>query len=95
MLWRKPPRNIAKVGVEGSNPFARSSLAPTNFSPPNYGLAERPRARRFCALGLGFANRNDTRILSLNGGLSPGLGGLPDLVYKLLCQRYQPINLIA
>jgi len=24
MLWRKPPRDIAKVGVEGSNPFARS-----------------------------------------------------------------------
>jgi len=26
MLWRKPPRDIAKVGVEGSNPFARSSF---------------------------------------------------------------------
>jgi hypothetical protein len=25
MLWRKPPRDIAKVGVEGSNPFARSN----------------------------------------------------------------------
>ena len=26
MLWRKPPRDIAKVGVEGSNPFARSKF---------------------------------------------------------------------
>jgi hypothetical protein len=25
MLWRKPPADIAKVGVEGSNPFARSN----------------------------------------------------------------------
>jgi hypothetical protein len=25
MLWRKSPRDIAKVGVEGSNPFARSN----------------------------------------------------------------------
>jgi hypothetical protein len=24
MLWRKPPKDIAKVGVERSNPFARS-----------------------------------------------------------------------
>ena len=27
MLWRKTPRDIAKVGVEGSNPFARSRLS--------------------------------------------------------------------
>jgi hypothetical protein len=26
MLWRKPPADIAKVGVEGSNPFARSRI---------------------------------------------------------------------
>ena len=26
MLWRKPPADIAKVGVEGSNPFARSKF---------------------------------------------------------------------
>jgi hypothetical protein len=26
MLWRKPPWDIAKVGVEGSNPFARFKL---------------------------------------------------------------------
>src|ERR1700739_1347450 len=26
MLWRKPPKDVAKVGVEGSNPFARSRL---------------------------------------------------------------------
>jgi hypothetical protein len=26
MLWRKPPERIAKVGVEGSNPFARSKF---------------------------------------------------------------------
>ena len=25
MLWRKSARDIAKVGVEGSNPFARSN----------------------------------------------------------------------
>jgi hypothetical protein len=27
MLWRKSPRDIAKVGVEGSNPFARSRFS--------------------------------------------------------------------
>ena len=26
MLWRKPAKDVAKVGVEGSNPFARSKL---------------------------------------------------------------------
>ena len=30
MLWRKWARDIAKVGVEGSNPFARSKLSSTN-----------------------------------------------------------------
>src|SRR5215212_12171259 len=28
MLWRKRPERIAKVGVEGSNPFARSNFLP-------------------------------------------------------------------
>jgi hypothetical protein len=32
MLWRKPPRDIAKVGVEGSNPFARSKFSQGNQS---------------------------------------------------------------
>ena len=27
MLWRKWPERIAKVGVEGSNPFARSNFS--------------------------------------------------------------------
>jgi len=26
MLWRKRPEAVAKVGVEGSNPFARSNF---------------------------------------------------------------------
>ena len=26
MLWRKLPGDVAKVGVEGSNPFARSKF---------------------------------------------------------------------
>jgi hypothetical protein len=30
MLWRKPPERIAKVGVEGSNPFARSRFPQGN-----------------------------------------------------------------
>ena len=30
MLWRKSPRDIAKVGVEGSNPFARSKFPQYN-----------------------------------------------------------------
>jgi len=29
MLWRKRPENVAKVGVEGSNPFARSIYTST------------------------------------------------------------------
>jgi hypothetical protein len=31
MLWRKLPEDLAKVGVEGSNPFARSSTFPMFF----------------------------------------------------------------
>jgi hypothetical protein len=41
MPWRKPPRDIAKVGVEGSNPFARSKFPYGNQSveigPPRGG----------------------------------------------------------
>ena len=36
MLWRKLSGNLAKVGVEGSNPFARSNdfktLRPTGLA---------------------------------------------------------------
>jgi len=32
MLWRKSPERVAKVGVEGSNPFARSNFSSSPFS---------------------------------------------------------------
>jgi hypothetical protein len=68
-------RNLAKIGVEGSNPSARSSSVLHKLSPPKFALAKRPGSRRFCALGLGFVYRNDSENLSLNGRLSPKLGG--------------------
>jgi hypothetical protein len=77
MLWRKPRRNIAKVGVEGSNPFARSRQTLAKHSPSNFGPRKRLGSGRFCASGLGFVDRNDTENLSLNGRLSPELGGWP------------------
>ena len=41
MLWRKVPERVAKVGVEGSNPFARS-----NFSTSRYDALSRFRGPR-------------------------------------------------
>jgi len=42
MPWRRPSEDIAKVGVEGSNPFARSRLR----------SAQKPRkAVAFCIIG--------------------------------------------
>ena len=38
MLRRKPPRDIAKVGVEGSNPFARSNFPLSKIRRP-FGVA--------------------------------------------------------
>jgi hypothetical protein len=66
--------NLAKVGVEGSNPFARSRQSPAKLSPPKFEPSERPAFGRYCASGLGFQFWNDTRILSPDGVLSPKLG---------------------
>jgi hypothetical protein len=76
-LRRLPLDVLAKVGVEGSNPFARSSRFPSKASPPNFEPVKRPGSGQFCGLGLGFLLRNDTRNLSPNGPLSPDLGGWP------------------
>ncbi len=44
MLWRKPPEDLAKVGVEGSNPFARSinSLKSRNAGRDDLGGSRSP-----------------------------------------------------
>jgi hypothetical protein len=68
---------LGKVGVEGSNPFARSSHLPHKLSPPDLEPTERPASGRFCGSGLGLITRNDTGNLSQNGVLSPELGGWP------------------
>jgi hypothetical protein len=38
MLWRKLAEDLAKVGVEGSNPFARSK---SSLSSPETSVTER------------------------------------------------------
>jgi len=48
MLWRKLPEDLAKVGVEGSNPFARS-----RFSSGNQGAAREPAQGGFFVFGAG------------------------------------------
>jgi hypothetical protein len=68
---------LAKVGVEGSNPFARSSPLPAKHSPPRSRPSKTPASRRFCGSSLGFQIRNDTENLSPNAVLSPELGGWP------------------
>ena len=41
---------LAKVGVEGSNPFARSSPLVAELSPPNFEAAKKPNVcRLFCS----------------------------------------------
>ena len=47
MQWRKSPERIAKVGVEGSNPFARSNfLEKTAEEQGAAGEAARPADHR-------------------------------------------------
>ncbi len=48
MLWRKPPADIAKVGVEGSNPFARSKFFLNDLGAN--GLSKAPPLSRFRGL---------------------------------------------
>jgi hypothetical protein len=54
-----------------------SSPSSAKHSPSNFHLVKRPASGRFCGLGLGFVDRNDTGNLSLNARLSPKLGGWP------------------
>ena len=68
---------LAKVGVEGSNPFARSSPLRTKLSPPFSGPPKSPTAAGIRASGLGVRERNDTVNRSPNADLSPKLGAWP------------------
>ena len=58
MLWRKPPEDIAKVGVEGSNPFARSRFR------RKIKALRRPPVRR---------HKVSTKLDTTNIGLGDGL----------------------
>jgi hypothetical protein len=88
--------NLAKVGVEGSNPFARSRHPPTKLAPPIPGPQKSPTAGVIRATGLGVRFRNDTANLSLNAVLSPRLGAWPIYsIYKLFSVRFQRPSLIA
>jgi hypothetical protein len=54
-----------------------SSLPLPNPSPSRSEGLKKPGSGRFYGSGLGFASRNDTEFLSLNGALSPELEGWP------------------
>ena len=58
MLWRKWARDIAKVGVEGSNPFARSKLSSPNQKVRRY---RHLHAERFSVLRPRPNNTDPTR----------------------------------
>ena len=73
----RPKLNLAKVGVEGSNPFARSSRHRPKLSPRFSDPLKSPTAAGFCASGLGVRDRNERPNLSPTGDLSPKLGGWP------------------
>ena len=75
---------LAKVGVEGSNPFARSRrITSQTFSAAIWACQKGQVPGGFARRAWGSQIRNDTEILSPNGVLSPELGELTDLLYKL------------
>jgi len=62
MLWRKPPEDLAKVGVEGSNPFARSISSQENQADKAVTVAALPAwghypRNAWPALSFGFSAR--------------------------------------
>ena len=69
--------NLAKVGVEGSNPFARSSRLQPKLSLPFSGPRKSPTAAGIRATGLGFGERNVPANCSRNADLSPELESRP------------------
>jgi hypothetical protein len=68
---------LGKVGVEGSNPFARSSRRRPKLSPPPSRPLKSPTAAGFCATGSGVRSRNDRPDFSPVGEFSPKLGAWP------------------
>jgi hypothetical protein len=70
-------RSSQGFGVEGSNPFARSSPLRTKLSPPFSGPRKSPTAAGVRATGLGVRSRNDTPKVSPNAVLSPELESRP------------------
>ncbi len=67
--------SLAKVGVEGSNPFARSSQLRSKVSLPFSG-SEKAHSRRHLR-GSGFGKRNVPANCSPNAELSPELESRP------------------
>jgi len=63
--------DLAKVGVEGSNPFARSSRFSSKLSPPFSGPRKSLTAAGFSELGLVVRRRNVGANLSPNADFSP------------------------
>jgi hypothetical protein len=67
--------NLAKVGVEGSNPFARSSRSSHKLSPPPEELRKGAAFPRFFALTLMVRGGNEGAFCSPDGGESSDLEG--------------------
>ena len=82
----------AKVGVEGSNPFARSSRNGPKLSPPFSGPRKSPTAASIRALGLGVRRRNVPAKCSPNGLFSPKLGAWPIYSTSFLCSRFNILH---
>jgi hypothetical protein len=69
--------NPAKVEVEGSYPFARSSRRRPKLSPPFPGPQKSPIAAGIRASGLGVRSRNERPNLCPKAHFSPKLGAWP------------------
>jgi hypothetical protein len=82
---------LAKVGVEGSNPFARSSRVPAKLSPAFPEPRKSPTAAGIRAAGLGVRERNVTADCSPKGRLSPELGAWPIYSTSLFASSFSSL----
>jgi hypothetical protein len=85
----------AKVEVEGSNPFARSSRHGPKLSPPFFRTAKKPNCRKHSRIELGGSvPERSGKTLSEWAFLSEAWG-LADLLYKLFWPPFQEVSLVV
>jgi len=86
--------NLAKVGVEGSNPFVRSSPLQTKFSPSFSGPQTSPTAAGFLRDRLGGSRAERYGESLSEGHFLSEAWGLTHLLYKLFSAAFQRVSLV-